>query len=455
MKDGSLKSSFVLHLASFLMMTYDDAIAWWYARIDFERRAPQPGDLKLDQIRALLALLGDPHRRLRIVHVAGSKGKGSTAAMLARALRAAGYRAGLFTSPHLCAVEERIQVDGVPISCDELAALLTEIRDALPDSLQPTFFELATALGFLHFVRRRVDLAVVEVGLGGRFDSTNICQPLLAIVTSISLDHTKILGDTLARIAFEKAGILKPGRPVVSGVLAPDARDVIEHLAAERCCPLTQLGRDIHFTYRPGNVEREPPTVAVRTRERSWPALPLGLLGAHQAANAACVVACVEQLRRFGLSIRDADVAAGLAEVDWPARLEILGRAPWVVLDCAHNTASVQALIDTLDESFPPGRRFLILAASSDKDVPGMIALLAPHFHRFLLTRYAQSQRAVPPEQLAKHLLQAGNASFEIYAVASAAWHAARTQAGPKDLIAATGSVFLAGELRPLMAQVH
>src|SRR5262245_9616859 len=195
-------------------MTYEQALRFWFGRVNYEQRSPRPSDLKLDRMRALLARLGDPHERLRIVHLAGSKGKGSTAAMLAAILRRAGYRTGLFTSPHLCKVEERIQVDSEPISPTELIHLLGDVQIAVErlehhsePALPVTFFEVATALGFLHFVRRRVEVAVVEVGLGGRFDSTNICTPLLSVITSISRDHTQQLGEQLASIAMEKAGI--------------------------------------------------------------------------------------------------------------------------------------------------------------------------------------------------------------------------------------------------------
>src|SRR6516162_8586182 len=201
-------------------LDYEQARAFWYGCINYEHRSANPDDLKLDRIRELLRALGDPQERFRIVHVAGSKGKGSTSAMLGSILQLAGYRTGLFTSPHLVAVEERIQVDRQPIAKDELAALLREIRDVTPPKFMQelTFFEIGTALGFVHFVRRCVDLAIVEVGLGGRFDSTNVCAPLFSIITSISFDHTQLLGDTLAKIAYEKAGIIKPGRPAISGV---------------------------------------------------------------------------------------------------------------------------------------------------------------------------------------------------------------------------------------------
>ncbi|MBI3821775.1 MAG: bifunctional folylpolyglutamate synthase/dihydrofolate synthase, partial [Planctomycetes bacterium] len=237
-------------------MTYAEAMQFWFGRVNFEQRSPQVGDFKLERMRHLLERLGNPHQRLRIVHIAGSKGKGSTSAMLAAILQGAGHRVGLFTSPHLIAVEERIQVDRAPIAPHELAAHLSEIRAATTPAFAQdlTFFEIGTALGFLHFVRRRVDFAVVEVGLGGRFDSTNVCDPLLAIITSISFDHTQILGDTLGKIAFEKAGIVKPGRPTVSGVRDPEARQVIEAVCRERGAPLRQMDVDFRCVHEPALI---------------------------------------------------------------------------------------------------------------------------------------------------------------------------------------------------------
>jgi dihydrofolate synthase / folylpolyglutamate synthase len=439
---------------------YDRALAFWHGRINFEQLAPLPSDLKLDRMRALLRLLGDPQDRFRIIHVAGSKGKGSTSAMLAAVLGHAGYRTGLFTSPHLCRVEERIQVDNIPIGADELTVLLGDVERVEP-ALQRrhpglTFFEVATAVGFLHFARRRVDVAVVEVGLGGRFDSTNVCRPLLALITSISFDHVRQLGNRLASIAREKAGIVKPGRPVISGATAAEARPVIEEVCRERQAPLRQLDVDFRFTCEPGQVtaatERRP-RVRVTTRGRAWPAMEVGLLGEHQAANAAVAVAAVEELRSQGLRIADGAVARGLAEVVWPARLEVLGQRPLVVLDCAHNVASVQALVDTLRASFPPGRHLLVFAVSSDKDLPGILRVLAPHFAHVFLTRYTGHARAAAPELLSELLASEPSLPWTVCPTPAEAWSAAREAAGPDDLICVTGSVFLAGELRPLLVK--
>jgi dihydrofolate synthase/folylpolyglutamate synthase len=441
-------------------MTYDEALAYWYGRIDFERRAPDPGDLKLDRMRAVLRALGDPHKRLRVVHIAGTKGKGSTAAMLASVLRAAGHRVGLFTSPHLTDVRERIRVDGAPISREEVAARMAEIAAAIAPLERaggpgeaPTFFEICTALGFLHFDCRRCAAAVVEVGLGGRFDSTNVCQPAVAVITNISIDHTAFLGDRLALIAREKAGIIKRGRPVVTTAEAPEALAVIERVAAERRAPLAALGHDFRYEYQPG-APGSRPRVRVTTARRAWPWAEFGLHGRHQAANAAGVVAVVERLRDQGLTIDDAAVARGLAEVDWPARLEVLGTRPLVLLDCAHNVASAEALVETIDESFAvPGKRRLILAVSNDKQVAEMLQVLGPRFDHFYLTRYGTNPRFVVPEQLAELLTAARpDASWSAHATAEEALRLGRGESGPNDLLAVTGSVFLAGELRPLLA---
>ena len=248
-------------------LSHEQARAFWYGLINYEQRTPAAADLSLDRMRALLARLGNPQDRLRILHIAGTKGKGSTSAMLAAVLRRAGYRTGLFTSPHLCRVEERFQVDGAPIETGELTVLLNEVRRAVQGLPHPaiTFFEAATAVGFLHFVRRRVDAAVVEVGLGGRFDSTNVCRPAVAVITSISLDHVRQLGDRVAMIAMEKAGIVKPGRPTLSGATAAEARPVIERICRERGSPLRQLGVDFHYDYEPGRVLGEPGRVSARS----------------------------------------------------------------------------------------------------------------------------------------------------------------------------------------------
>jgi dihydrofolate synthase/folylpolyglutamate synthase len=421
--------------------------------INYEQRTPNIRDLKLDRMARLLDTLGNPHKRLRIVHVSGSKGKGSTSAMLAAVLQRSGYRTGLFTSPHLCAVEERFLVNDRPISEAELTALLNEVRAAAGRVPDLTFFEVASAVGFLHFVRNRVDVAVFEVGLGGRFDSTNVCMPMVSVITSISFDHTRQLGNRLSSIAREKAGIIKPGRPVLSGATAPEARQVIQETARMRRSKLKQIGEDFHYTYEPASVGPGgvlPSRVEVRTRRRTWPTLHLNLHGEHQAANAALVIACVEELRHLGLSVTDQAVTEGLAEVHWPARMELLHCQPYVVLDCAHNTASAEAVIETLQHTYPPARRHLIFAASNDKDLPGMCKILAPHFENVIVTRFQSNPRCADPEEVAG-LFEANGARATVVEPTQRAWEVVSTLTQPDDLICITGSVFLAGELRPVV----
>jgi dihydrofolate synthase / folylpolyglutamate synthase len=445
-------------------MNYSEALDFWFAHINYEQRVPTSADLGLERMRALLAQVGNPHHRLRVVHVAGTKGKGSVSAMLDAIFRRAGYRTGLFTSPHLSRIEERFQVNGEPITPDELAVVLTQLRPVVESMhIAPTFFELATAVGFLHFERRRVEVLVLEVGLGGRLDSTNVCRPTLSVITSISLDHTRVLGDRLALIAREKAGIVKRGIGVISGATDPEPQAVIAGICRERRAPLHELDQDFRYRYHPGQLTGNGisrPRVEIASRvsggwrgpEHSW-SLELNLLGEHQAANAAVVVACVEALRQRGMHLPDSAIVDGLRAVRWPARMEVLGFKPCVVLDCAHNVASAQAVAETLTHSFAleqGGRRLLLFAGSSDKDLAGMLRILAPLFDHIFLTRYIQSPRSVPPERLAA-LLPDGSKPYTLCSTPLEAWQAAREMAQPADLICVTGSVFLAGELREFL----
>jgi dihydrofolate synthase/folylpolyglutamate synthase len=414
-------------------MTYDEALAFWYGRINYEVRAAQPGDLKLERTRALLRRLGDPHERVRLVHVTGTKGKGSTCALLDAALRAAGYRVGLFTSPHLTHVEERVRVNGTPIARAELTAQMSEVAEAVramdaeTQFPPPTFFEIVTALGFLHFARRRCDLALIEVGLGGRFDSTNVCRPLVSVITTVGFDHMAQLGNTLEAIAYQKAGIVKRRVPVVCGVAQPEARAVVARVARELGAPV----------FGPSGA----------------PLPPVALPGPHQRANAALALATIERLRAAGLTVSDAAVARGFATVNWPARVELVARDPHVVLDSAHNVPSAEALVATLRECWPvSGTKRLVFAVSNDKQFAEMLKVFAAHFDHFHLTKYGSNPRCVSPENLAEVLAAvAPGAAHTVHSTAPEALSAARAASGPGDLVCATGSVFLAGELRPLL----
>ncbi|MBA4189169.1 MAG: bifunctional folylpolyglutamate synthase/dihydrofolate synthase [Planctomycetaceae bacterium] len=420
-------------------MTYDEALSFWYGRINYEVRSAQPGDLKLERMRALLGLLADPHERVRVVHVTGTKGKGSTCAMLAQILRCAGYRVGLFTSPHLEHVEERIQVDGVPITHAELAARIEEVAKAVrqleSDGTPITFFEIGTALGFLHFCYRRCDVAVVEVGLGGRFDSTNVCNPLVSVITNVGLDHTAQLGNSLEEIAFQKAGIIKRRVPVVSGVTQPGPRDVVRKVATELNSPLWEV--DDHAL-----------------RESQALSRSVVLLGDHQLVNAVGAIATIQRLRESGLSISDTAVVRGLKTVHWPARVEVISTRPTIILDTAHNEPSAEALVATLRTNFPTaGHKSVVFAVSADKQYVEILRILAGYFDRFYLTKYG-NPRAVPPERLAAALTEVSPGKpFAIHLKSGEALAAVRAASGPDDLLCITGSVFLAGELRALLSR--
>jgi dihydrofolate synthase/folylpolyglutamate synthase len=461
---------------------YDEALAFLFSRIDYERAPPVPygaRDFKLDRMHDLLHRLGNPHRRLRIVHVAGTKGKGSTAAMLASVLTAAGYRTGLFSSPHLHQVEERIRIDGEPCYAARLAELVARVQPlaqemdcealaASPPDRGPTYFELTTAMALVHFNDQKVDAAVLEVGLGGRLDSTNVCQPAVAVITSISFDHMRQLGNTLSAIAWEKAGIVKPGVPTVSGVVEEEPRRAIAEVCAERGSPLCELGRDFSFEYHaPRGLEHCAAKAQLDFhyrlpgRELELRGLELGLVGRHQAANASVALATLLELRRQGWNIPEPALRAGLSELNWPARVEVIARRPAVVLDAAHNVASAAALLATLEESFAARRRMLVFATTRDKDARGMLALLLPHFDRVIFTRYWNNPRGIAAEELAALAADLPGGQRLLCHDTAAAWDEVHRLAAPEDLICITGSFFLAAEMRrhalerPLISQTR
>jgi dihydrofolate synthase/folylpolyglutamate synthase len=449
------------------------ALEFLLARVNYERTShiPYQSDgFKLDRMRRLLSLIGDPHLALQAVHIAGTKGKGSTAAMVASVLTAADYRTGLYTSPHLERIEERMAIDGAICPAERFVALAARLQDAAErlDSVDggPTFFEITTAIAFLHFAESQVDAAVLEVGLGGRLDSTNVCRPEVSIITSISFDHMKQLGNTLAAIAGEKAGIIKPGVPVVSGVVNAEPRQVIASKAREAGARLYQRGVDFDFA----RVQRtadgaegldysEPAADGSKTRSTALAGLKLGMPGKHQAANAACAVAAIMRLRERGWNVPERALRAGLTQARCPGRIEILPARPAVVLDVAHNPASIAALIDVLEERLPGRRRVLIFASSKDKDYADMLRLLLPRFAAVVLTQYVHNPRAMDCDELhavARQLLAAGltgrSPAMQVAADPPAAWSAAQGLAGPDDAICITGSFFLAAELRPLVS---
>jgi dihydrofolate synthase/folylpolyglutamate synthase len=432
-----------------------EAEAWLESLINLEReRAPRRERLSLAPIRALLDRLGAPERGLPVLHVAGSKGKGSTALLAESVLRAAGTRVGTFTSPHLERWTERFRVDGEPVGSGPLAAAVDRLRPHV-EALRsaggagvPSFFDATTAAALLLFRDLGVDCAVLEVGLGGRLDSTNAVIPAVCCITSIELEHTDLLGDTLAAIAAEKAGILKPGVPAVCGELPSEALLVVERRAAELACPLARLGREIEIQAETIAPDR----TRLRYREGELDfAAELGVPGAHQAANAALAVAAV---RRLLAPIAAPTLAAaareGLGAAHLPARAEILSRAPWIVVDSAHTGASARALAAVLTRIAAPVD--FVLSISAGKDTAAILAALLPLARSLTLTR-AESVRSLDPAEIAA-AARAASPDLPLRVVPNPhlALRAAREALAPGAVLCATGSVYLAGIARRVLA---
>lgn len=408
----------------------------------------------LDNIRRITAALGSPQDACATVHVAGTNGKGSVTAMVERALRAAGLRTARYTSPHLVRLEERFVIDGVAVDAGALEEAAALVQDTVAALLRrgelethPTFFEATTAIAFELFRRREVEVAVIEVGLGGRLDSTNIVSPLAAAITSIDLDHQEFLGGTLAEIAYEKAGIIKPRVPVVVGAMAPEAADVIARVGRAQHAPIVPASAGVQMRtscQADGRVALD-----LVTPTRRYPTMRLALRGRHQALNALTAVRLIEQLTRF--AVPEAAVAAGIEDVHWPGRLDLVTLAPdrAVLLDSAHNPAGADALAAYLAE-FHREKLPVVFAAMRDKDAERMLLALRPHARAFVLTAPALA-RAAPPADL---LAVAQRVAPEIPAetAESPADALARSwRRGP--VVCATGSIFLVGELLDLVAR--
>ncbi|HHX42288.1 MAG TPA: bifunctional folylpolyglutamate synthase/dihydrofolate synthase [Armatimonadetes bacterium] len=404
--------------------------------------------LGLERIEALCERFGHPEASLRALHIAGTKGKGSVTMMLSHALHAAGKRVGTFIKPHLYDVRERVMVDLQPIAGEEFAALMSEIKPAVEEVSArgfgtPTEFEVKTLLMFLHFARVPVDYAVVEVGLGGTYDSTNVLDPRISVITNISLDHVERLGRTIPEIAEQKAGIIKPGRPVVTAARDPEALAVIERVAAERDAPLWRIGREFE-AQRHGYGEGWQ-RFSVRTPRREHADLTLPLAGAFQVENAATAVAALDLLGTVEEEIPAEAIRRGLAEVRIAGRLEVLRRDPLFLIDGAHNAASSTALAAALRELYPERRRILILGVSADHSAADVVGTLAPDSAVVIATQ-ADNPRALPAEAVAaearRHV-----ADVRIAVPVADAVRLALELAGPKDLICATGSFFVIGEI--------
>lgn len=394
----------------------------------------------------ILNRLGNPHQRLRCIHIGGTNGKGSTAAMLSSILREHGLRVGLYTSPHLVRFTERFRINDVEVSQKRILDVFAKVRRILDDQEPPTFFEVVTAMAFLYFMEEGVDWAIVEVGMGGRLDATNVITPKVSIVTNVSSDHQEFLGNTLGSIAREKAGIIKDRVPVVTGAQQAIVQGILKATCLRHHAELLCLGRDFRVRR---NADGSFQYMGLKRR---WPSLKMNLAGLHQFGNAALCLAALEVLEREGdLSLVPDAVQKGLLHIHWPARLEVLQENPLIVLDGAHNPLGAESLREALKRCFPHRRLHLVLGIMADKDIQGIFRRLLPLAETVIFTqpRYARAARA---EDLKNLALPYVKEHYVIPDVASAI-EKARELAGPEDMICITGSLYFAGEVKELFGE--
>jgi dihydrofolate synthase/folylpolyglutamate synthase len=394
--------------------------------------------LGLDPIRSLLGRLNDPQESFPSVLIAGTNGKGSVAAMTASILSTAGFRTGLYTSPDLIDVRERIRIDGRMISREDMAACAGEVRGRIREEV--SYFEFLTAMAFLHFQRRKADIAVLEVGMGGRLDATNVIVPLVSVITNISLEHREHLGNTLEQIAREKGGIIKEGGVCLTAARQKPVIETLDAICRERGARLCRVGKEIRTTiHRDG-------TFSYRGIRRSLERLLCPLAGKHQIVNAALALAAVEQVCDAGFQAGDAAVSEGLKQARWEGRLEILRRSPMLLVDGAHNPAGSVALRRALRNDFPHRRLILIFGVLGDKDYRTMARRLFPLADLVILTR-PRSERSLPPDFL-RPLAEKYNSAIEVVEDPGNALRRALSLAGKEDLVCAAGSLYLVGEIK-------
>ena len=438
------------------MLDYANALRSIFQRTNYEKQERPPyveRYWRLDRVRELLEQLGNPQLAYRSVHITGTKGKGSTTAMIDAVLRTAGYRTGMYTSPHLHTFRERIRLAGQPISEADVVRLVERMLPILATRPEVTVFEIITALAMVYYAEQQIDFGVFEVGLGGRLDATNVIQPLVSVLTAISMDHTKVLGDTLEAIAREKAGIIKPNTPVVSSPQRPSALSVIEETCTRLASPLTLVGRDWNWRFIDADLNHQRFDVyrADHQAAPEYPELTLPLLGTHQLENATAAIAAIETLREADVDLPREIVRQGIANVEWPGRLEILGRQPLVVVDGAHNPHSMTRLLEAVHAYLPYQHIRLVFGAGTTHNPQELLEILLPAVDTCIVT-HAHHAKAAPPEQLVEAAHSLGHAAQAVEPLGEAL-DQALAAAGPDDLVLVTGSLFVVAEARAAWAE--
>jgi len=442
---------------------FDDALRYLNGRTNIERMRPSRVDralFKLDRMRALLGALEDPQRDVRCVHVAGSKGKGSVVEMTAASLMGCGYAVGVYTSPHLADVRERVRINHRPISEPEFAAQMDEVARAAASVEaahgEATYFEILTAMALCHFRDNAVDLAVIETGLGGRLDATNVVEPMVTVVTHIQREHTAVLGTELGQIAREKAGIFKPGVRALTGRQPEPVLAALREEAEKRNAPLSVLGEDVDFTWR---VEATPELgshvrVCVSAQGTAYEHLAVPLPGEHQAANCGLALAVLAALGEWGFEAPEKEAAAGLAGTARNGRMELVWENPRIMIDGAHNPESVGALMRAVGPSVGYDSMVVVFACAADKDIDGMLRELASGADKVIFTRPTDVPRAADPTELMRRFNAFSPRLAQVQPTVKEAINAAHGAVGPGDLICVTGSFYVAGEAKRLLERV-
>lgn len=431
-------------------MNYKEATDFIFGYTNYEMIPRVPHDqatYDLRRVVLILERLGSPHLKAKSLHITGTNGKGSTSAMLASVLTHAGFKTGLYTSPHLLTMRERTMVDGQMISEADVAEIMTRIRPEIEAVNREatygvlTVFELLTVLGFVYFAQKGCQFQVLEVGMGGRFDATNVIQPEVALLTAISYDHMEVLGDTLTKIAGEKCGIIKPGCVCVSHPQMEEAGTVIQQECQAKGVPLVRVGREVTRRETGHSVDRQ--NIEIKGRLGSY-AVTIPLLGQYQLDNTAAAVAALEVLIQRKFKLSKADILKGLASVDFPGRMQIVGRNPFIVVDGGHNPGAAHNLQEALKHYFKPAKTILVIGVSNDKDLAGVVKELAPVSNLVIASR-ANNPRSTKPEIIAAEFAKYGLTARLTTSIPEAVAQA-KTMAGEHDLICITGSFFVVGE---------
>jgi len=435
--------------------SYKEAIKYLFERTDYEKETGLRYNVttfNLNRMKKLLSLVGNPHEKIATAHIAGTKGKGSTATMLAKMLEANHYNVGLYTSPHVVDLHERITVNSEMISEQEMLGLMNRLYSPMEkvSKTDPlTFFEILTTLAFMHFVDKKIDIAVIEAGLGGRLDSTNVIKPKVVGITSLSIDHQNLLGDTITSIAKEKAGVFKRGVPAITVQQEPAAMRVLKSEAATAKTPLSITGDDIDFSYRfETSREHGPHTrICLTTQTSKFEHLRVPLHGKHQAINCGLALAMLDKLRASGYKIDNEEATKGLHSVSLIGRMEMICDDPRIMIDAAHNAASIKTLMHAIGQNIPYDSMVVIFGCNNDKDVKGMLEKLQYGADKVIFTR-SNSAKAMFPDDLADMYTEMCGKMCQVAINLGEALRLAKSAVGREDLICITGSFYLIGQAK-------